>query len=182
MLGFTFLVFLAIIVPLTCQSIGGQKTANEVRRMRQLFLALTLYEQDASGKPAPDILSARSYSFSDAQLVSANDPFTSGTLFPNDAGLPLGKKDSPTRISETYLWAHLQGAKSTPTSTTQPGIGLLANEWQGKVSTQGNFEATVSGRVHRVMMDGSFQSVDRQSRSLGDVKQLFNWSPGPATR
>ncbi len=182
MLGFTFLVFLAIIVPLTCQSIGGQKTANEVRRMRQLFLALTLYEQDASGKPAPDILSARSYSFSDAQLVSANDPFTSGTLFPNDAGLPLGKKDSPTRISETYLWAHLQGKKSVPTSTTQPGIGLLANEWQGKVSTQGNFEATVSGRVHRVMMDGSFQSVDRKSRSLGDVKQLFNWSPGPATR
>ena len=179
-LGFTFLVFLAIIVPLTCKSIGGQKTSNEVRRMRQLFLALALYEQDAYGKPAPSILSARPYSFSDAQLVSANDPFTSGSLFPNDAGLPNGKKESPVRISETYLWAHLQGAKSVPPSTTQPGVGLLANEWQGAISAKGAFDATVAGRVHRVMMDGSFQSLDRPSRNLGDVKQLFNWPQNPS--
>jgi hypothetical protein len=172
-LAVTFGVFLLIIIPLVVSTTRRDAQASEVRRMRALFLAVSAYEQDHNGAPAPNLLSARRYVFDDTFFQSKSDPYLSGSGFPADAGTPTSPPTSPVRISDTYLWAQMLGKPNAPRTTTDPRYGLIANEWQGQISTEGNFQATVGGRTFRIMMDGSFQTVDLPNRKLGDVTHLF---------
>ncbi len=175
-LAVTVLVFLAIILPLLRVTAGKKATSNEIKRMRQIFMGLTSYEQDQSGVPAPNLVSARRYVFDDRLLTSSNDPYRESKVAPVDAGLPDGERTAQVRVSDTYIWAYFLGKPNAPRSTVDQRIGLIANEWQGSVSAEGDFKATVSGKVHRVMMDGSFQSIDLPSRHLGEAQRLFSWN------
>jgi type II secretory pathway pseudopilin PulG len=170
----------AILVPIAMVLQGRRQEETDVERMRSLYIAMAMYEQDQNGQLPPDLLVARDYTQDDRVLLSVRDPFVSAqaSAFPVDAGLPNWRVESPVRISYAYLYAFVQAGQATTEPWEQlkfnPAVGLLASEWQGGVDAGQNFQANVRGTLYRINTDGALYSYDRGGpKPLGDPQDLF---------
>jgi hypothetical protein len=156
---------------------------DEGARMQRLYVALSMYESQLDGAPAPSLAAARPYAASARDFVSDRDPFRDHPgPFPGDGSLPEARGTSTFRVSDGYLWAHwLAGRIRVPKWTEareDPTLGQIANEWFGDVTPGQAFRAQVSGLVLRINTDGSFVRVQRGGpKPLGDAQDLFRKAP-----
>lgn len=156
---------------------------DEAARMRKLYVGLSLYESDADGNLPPDLPRIGYLIASSKLFTSAYDPYQGEAApFPIDGSLPDSPRESQTRISDAYLYAHAAAgriqAPAWPEAKFDTSLGLLSNEWVGEVSPQGAFRADVSGRLLRVNTDGSLAWVQREGpKPLGDAQDLFRRPP-----
>lgn len=150
----------------------------DASRMRQLYVALTMYEEENGGQPAPDLTFAYPYVPDTGAYLSDRDPFAKAAgPFPIDGSLPAGKPVSKFRISFGYLWAHRKPkdpAWDWAKLSRKDRLGFIADEWVGSVTPGSGFQARVSGPVLRVNRDGSlFTTPSREETGLGDVGEVF---------
>jgi hypothetical protein len=143
---------------------------NDVGRMRELYVGLSLYEEGNSSADPPSLLPLVPYLSGPDVFLASADPYaaTSAKRFPDDAGLPDGPRDSPFRISFDYA-----GDFAQRSSTSRRVV--LADEWTGSVSATGDFHAEVGGPVLQVDSDGAiFRKADRGGpKPLGNITDLF---------
>ncbi len=161
------------------RSLQGKELARgDVDSMRKIYLSLALYESEENGWMPTNLLMARDRMPEDAVYLSSGDPFVSASgPFPVEPGLPSWRLESPVRISFSYLYSFVEAGKTQAKPWYElkfdPTVGLLADEWQGKVSAAGGFQAKVSGVVLRLNTDGALFSHDRGETGLGNVQDLF---------
>lgn len=172
----------AILIPIAKRSSGNSLLLNESGRMRKVYVALTLYEEQFDQQPAPNLLAASVYDPNQADYASGLDPFVksqpAGQGFPIDPGLD-GSEKSPFRISFSYLPNFVRAGKLSikPWAETRldPKVGELADEWFGSVQAEEPYHAKVSGALLRINTDGAVYVLpDRGGpKSLGDPQDLF---------
>ncbi len=169
----------AVLIPIAMSMQGRQLAEGDLARMRRVYVALVMYEEQVDANLAPSLVAVAPYADA-ADFASAADPFVGAGVdsYPNDPGLPDGARSAPSRISFSYLYAFVNAgnAKAKPWAEAKfdPSIGLLANEWLGSVTAGRDFHAIVGGPVHRLMTDGSATTLRREGRKpLGDVQDLF---------
>ncbi|MEZ0325773.1 MAG: type II secretion system protein [Fimbriimonas sp.] len=157
---------------------GKELVRGDVGNMQKVYLSLALYETESDGWLPADLLMARDRMPEDAVYLSNADPFANAEgPFPVDPGLPSWRVDSPIRVSYSYLYAFVQAGKTQAKPWYElkydPKVGLLADEWQGKVTAGEGFQATVSGTLLRLNTDGALMTRQRGSKPIGDVQELF---------
>jgi hypothetical protein len=158
-----------------------QADAADADRMRQVYVALSLYEAGFDGVPAPSLAGIGGYLLNPGNLVSDRDPYAkaNASAFPDDAGRLQGPRRSPQRISYSYLWSFPESVKRAGrhgfSVQKDPLMGILANEWAGEAKATGDFNAEVSGPVLRIALDGSlYKTSDRGGpKPLGNYEDLF---------
>ena len=185
------LVFAAVMIPLASRQGNKSLLLTESSRMRRVYVALSLYEQQVDQAPAPTLVAATPYDNNLGDYQSTRDPFLPDESanengqdkqhphpYPNDPGI-LNQEHSTFRNSFSYIQNFIRNRKITvkPWGETRldPMIGELADEWLGNVSPRANFAAEVSGRVLRIGTDGAvFVLSDRGGpKPLGDADDLF---------
>lgn len=145
-------LFLAVFVPLARRIGGGTDARIDAERLRQTYVALTLYESTHDGLPAPNLGLVRQ-DLEPSDLQSVADPNVAGTDFPLDPALPSFPLRSPTRVSWSYRW-HWPSA-GDPNVRLDARRGLLASWW--------------TGGVQRVNVDGSLVEKPHAALTFGDL-------------
>ncbi|CAN5734649.1 hypothetical protein BH11ARM2_BH11ARM2_18550 [soil metagenome] len=172
----TVVLFGAILIPVALVVSRRSQNDGRAARLRQVYISLSLYEADHMGRLAPNLLCTRGYLGNDSLYVSPKDPWrkTKGP-FPLDGALPEAQNSSPLRISDAYAVDFLRAGLLKKLDASDLRTTLLADPWQGEASITGrrSFDATVSGPVLRVTMDGSAREADRESSRLSDANDLF---------
>jgi len=170
----------AILIPVGLFRRKSNLILDESGRMRKVYVALSLYEEQYDQQPAPSLVAASYFDPVRADFTTPRDPYSDvkATQFPIDPGLDL-KETSPFRISFAYIQNYLRAnklkAKPWPQLRLDPLIGVLGNEWYGDSTATDNFHANVKGRLMRINTDGSvFVLPDRGGpKQLGDAQDLF---------
>lgn len=161
------------------RSLSDQSDLAEGAKMRRLYIALSMYESQWDGEPAPTLAHIIPLVSEPTDFTSQKDPYRDAKApFPVDGGIPKSPRNSPVRVSFTYLWAHrsINGMKTAPWSQVRqdPGHGFLVSEWRGSVEPTGDYGAKVGGKILRVNSDGSLVTLHRHgTQSLGDAEELF---------
>jgi hypothetical protein len=156
---------------------------DEGARMQRLYVALSMYESQVDGDPAPSLAAARPFVGSTRDYASDRDPFRDRSgPYPPDGSLPEARPTASFRVSDGYLWAHrLAGRIQVPkwsVAREDATLGQIANEWYGGVTPAQGFGAQVSGLILRINTDGSFVRVQRGGpKPLGDAQDLFRKAP-----
>jgi hypothetical protein len=154
----------------------------DVSKMRRVYVALSVYEMDNNGHPAPDLYAIRRDLADDTLLRCDLDPWKDSTnlSFPLDPELPSDGETSPVRISFSYLMNFIRNKKTSEPSwatiETDPRIGILTDGWHGSVEETGQpFSAKLGGTILRLNMDGSFFSAPPRSGDgeMGNADALF---------
>ena len=174
------IIALAILIPISLRSKRGNLLLDESGRMRKVYIALSLYEEQYDTQPAPNLLAASVYDPVHEDFLSELDPYVraQATSFPSDPGIE-NSTPSPFRISFSYIQNFLQAGKLKikpwVIARTDPTLGVIGDEWYGSVTPTENFRANVSGRLMRINTDGSvFVLEDRGGpKALGDAQDLF---------
>ncbi|AIE84442.1 hypothetical protein OP10G_1074 [Fimbriimonas ginsengisoli Gsoil 348] len=165
----------ALVLAIGLRIRGKKMDQGEAERMRQVYVALSMYESSNDGIPAPSLASLAVSGVDPANFLATGDPYanTKAPAYPIDGSRPRAPRSSAYRISFSYAGAFPEIAKRL--NRSDPLVGLLANEWIGKVSPTGDFGADVSGPIMRITMDGSvYQTADRGGpKPLGDAEDLF---------
>src|SRR5258708_5542547 len=85
-------VFAAIMIPVSRIVLGGSDEKEDMKRMRLVYVALSLYETSNDDLPAPDLVRVRRELGDDSLLLATNDPFANPGpapgSFPLDPGIP----------------------------------------------------------------------------------------------
>ncbi len=155
---------------------------SESGRMRQVYIALSEYEEENDNLPTPSLLPAARFDPRQTDFLSNVDPFaktaSSDGRFPVDASLDDGEY-APFRISYSYLIDFVRNGRLQMEPWLQvrldPRIGELADEWYGDVRPDEPFRAEVGGRLLRINTDGSVYVLkDRGGlKPLGNGQDLF---------
>ena len=157
------IVFLAIFVPLAMHSLQGNGESQDIYRMRQIFVAEALYEQENDNQMAPNLLALRRELSDDSMFLASGDPGSPGP-FPLEPTLPSWAPRSPIRISYAYLGSYLSASRveipDLDAARKDPLQGLLACPWY-----------TPSSLIVRVNMDGAVTRV--QSSGPLNADALF---------
>ena len=170
----------AILYPLAIRQQDKSLLLDESGRMRRLYVALTFYEEQYDGQPAPSLAVAATFNPNRVNYLSDLDPFrdSKAQSFPLDPGI-LNRESSAFRISFSYIQNFIRNdkirVKPWAEARTDPKIGEIADEWTGGVSPGKPFAAQVSGPVIRIGTDGAvFVLADRGGpKALGDAGDLF---------
>jgi hypothetical protein len=183
LIGGVVLVAAATVGAFAWQIGQRRSLTDEGSRMQSLYVALSLYEQAWNGALPSDLTACEPYLQVRSHFQSPKDPFTGASgPFPNDAGLPGGKRKAEQRISDSYLYAHaaVQRIRVAPWQEAKydATLGLIANEWFGTVSPKADFQADVSGLVLRITTAGNMVRVKRDGpKPLGNAEDLFRRKP-----
>lgn len=174
-------LFVAIVVPVYRRAQSKSFQDVDVKQMRQVYVAWSLYQSDNNGWPAPSLLAVRGRLGDDSLLFSQEDPFRDPDGgYPVEPMLPSYPPRSPIRISYAYLPNFVEAGQTKLASwaqtLTDPKAGLLACGWHGDVRPTGKpFEALIDGPVLRVNTDGSAFTLPhrRHPDRMGDAGDLF---------
>ena len=169
----------AIVIPVTLSLQKRKLSQVDIGRMRNLYLSLAMYESQQSDTMPPTLSAIQGGLTEDSTFQSIDDPFLSGyDKYPTEPGLPKWRVDQRIRTSFSYLLAYGTAGKVKLKPWYEmkwdPKIGLLADEWQAKVTTGAPFEAQVDGPVLRLSTDGSLKTIARSGqKAIGDSQDLF---------
>lgn len=168
------IVFAAIMFPLGLGIVHRREDRFEMARLRQVFMAMALYEGDHAGAHPPTIADAEPYVPSDEWLICRHDPFAQAKgPFPCDGGNPKLPPTSKFRVSDAYYWTWVQTKDARDPGAFDSRQPWIADEWVGSVTPQDNFKAEVSGRFFRLNMDGALFVRQGPRRPTGDLTVLF---------
>ena len=170
----------AILIPVGLRRGKSNQLLDESGKMRKVYIALSLYEEQYDTQPAPNLVAASAFDPIHADFVTPLDPYVENKAaqYPLDPGLD-NSETSPFRISFSYIQNFIRNGKlhtkAWEITRRDPNIGVLANECYGNVNATGNYHANVSGRLLRINTDGSVYVLpDRGSpKQLGDSGDLF---------
>ncbi len=147
-------LFLAIFVPLALRLNGGRDRTLDADRLRQTYVAISLYESDHEGLPPGNLgLVRRDVDPEDLQSV-ADSGRSDGTDFPLDPFVPEMRLRFPTRVSWSYRY-HWKRAGDRRATSLDPRRGLLADPWPGAIL--------------RVNMDGSLVEKPQASPTFENL-------------
>jgi len=149
----------------------------DARKMRRIYVALTLYEEANDGMPPNDLRAVRRDLGDNDDYIAANDPFTTGSRFPTDPAL-LNSGASSVRVSFSYLpqWVLNQRwePKNWASTLVDPKVGLLADYWFGSIDRFNPDGRDCTGPVVRMNTDGSiFTLQKRRSSGRLTAEDLF---------
>ncbi|HEY0866042.1 MAG TPA: hypothetical protein VGE01_01615 [Fimbriimonas sp.] len=174
---FVLILLASIVTPIYLRFQNVNRRSHEAGRMRRVYVAVALYQEDRGGA-MPGSLAELGDLVETEDLVSSFDPYAgSAKSYPVEPTLPKLAGTVPYRISDAFLGNYIRSGKS-PIKRWQDAemqTGLLANVWLGEVRPLGNFEATSSGPILRVRMDGSLYTLPNRSKTgpVGDFADLF---------
>ena len=140
----------------------------DARKMRAIYVALSIYEGSDNSYLPPDLPTVRSSVGDDSIFRAQNDPFTKAANFPIDpACLGTLKTRSPIRVSFSYLplWstAGLVSAESLRGMEKNVQSGLLASYWYGSIDSTNPDGRGCTGPVVRINMDGSVYTLPKRT-------------------
>jgi len=146
---------------------AGRAQDTDVVRMRNVYVAISMYETVNDGLPPPDLAVLRRDMADDSQFVAVNDPFKVGTSFPIDPAFPNSTVRSPVRISFSYspIWAESKKFDLGPWEQAQRNLrlGILASYWYGAIDSEHSDGRDTTGPVLRINMDGSVYRLNQRS-------------------
>jgi len=173
-------ILAALLFPVIAKSKERAYLTEDISQMRQIYVAVSLYQQDESGLLPPSLLYTKPYAKSSKVYTSPIDPYGNGIPgvadFPADLIADTGDHDSKGvprssfRISYQYLYplAIFSGEDDhwIQDRMTDPGYGLISMFMYNEPSMQlGQYQVDIF-RIHlaneRIHMDGSYQHVEVQ--------------------
>jgi type II secretory pathway pseudopilin PulG len=172
----------AIVAPVYLRTRQGSLERLDVERMRQVFVAMMVYEELNFSHPPPSLL-ALNPEVEPGIYQAARDPFVAvrAPAYPVEPGLPDREVESPVRISFAYLGNFVRLGLVPRERWPGPsgeGAAVFASEWHGRVRPTGEpFAATADGPVLRLQGDGSLTRREPRNRAtrIGDPEQLFGF-------
>jgi hypothetical protein len=172
------LLFAAIVFPIYFRAQRRTFEDADLRQVRKVYLAWSLYQGDFNGQPAPSLLALGSRLESDAVLRSELDPFQGDGPFPVEPMLPEIEVTSNVRVSYAYLPNFVRNGRVSVRSWDEylldPQAGLMASVWRpGMTPSALPFRSPVSGPILRLFTDGSVRMVPTKGEVYGDPKALF---------
>lgn len=154
-------------------------------RMRQVYVASSMYEESANGVPPPDLAVLATFLPQPSAYLAEKDPYAKAAgPFPADGGLPKKNRQAPFRISFGYVGAYREALPSLGAGWDailwDPSAGFLADEWIGKVTPVGDFDAAVEGPLLRMNRGGAISRIEGGSepRALGNAELMFGLESG----
>lgn len=130
-------LFLAVFVPLVLRVRSGRDMALDADRLRRTYVALSLYQSEHDGLPAPNLDLLRRdvdpidlQSVDDPQAAPLGPDLDKRATFSCDAALQTLGCHSSTRISWSYRYDWREAGDPRVTSL-DPRRGLLADPWPG---------------------------------------------------
>jgi prepilin-type N-terminal cleavage/methylation domain-containing protein len=167
-------VLAAILFPVITSAKQRSYLTQDIAQMRQIYIALSLYEQDSDDLDPGSIIYTRPYTLSSDVFTSPADPYRNGIpglsdfpadLFAGTNGMPADSLRSPFRISYVYMvpMALYEGYDQSwiAAKRSDPGFGMLSmffyNERCPYLYFQDQIdECRVLDRFDRIKMDGSY--------------------------
>jgi len=181
MLAILVILFLAaILLPLALRSQNKNLLLEESGRMRKVYVGMAAYSEQWDNQPPPSLVPTLPMIGDRETYTSAFDPYKDlkSSTFPADPGLP-SFESSTFRIGFSYIENFRRSGKLKIDPWKEMGLtdnhGVLANEWLGSVEPGTPPQAKVSGKVMRILQDGSvYMLSDRGGpKDLGDPQDLF---------
>jgi hypothetical protein len=171
-------LFGAIVIPIYLRANRRTLTDVDIRQIRQVYLAWSMYQEDNNGGTSPNLLVLKNRLSDPAMLTSPLDPINATGPFPMEPMLPDLEVTSDVRISYAYIGNFLRNGhasvKSWDTYLLDPRNGLMASVWQPDSSaTDQPFRGSVPGPILRINTDGSARSVRAKGEVYGNASALF---------
>ena len=171
-------LFAAIVIPIYLRASRRTLTDVDVRQIRQVYLAWSMYQSDNNGATAPNLLVLKNRLASPEMLTSPLDPINAPGPYPIDPMLPDLEIQSDVRISYSYLGNFLRAGKASVKSwdayLLDPRNGLMASVWQPDSSaTDQPFRGSIPGPILRINTDGSARNVTPKGEVYGNASALF---------
>jgi len=192
-------VLAAVIFPIAASAIRRTHVTYDVAEMKQLYSAVTLYEQDSDGVSPSSLLYTYPYIRTTATYKSLEDdvPRPPG-IYDYPANLytehvsPLPHLRSPFRISYAYArtWFQTEYQPFTTWDSVRAdsAAGMIADDMYAPIEypqppmLEGTKEQDWmrgSGPFYRINMDGSLAKGFKYGQSLGgEFGELFGDGPG----
>lgn len=175
------LVTIAVLVLFYLRSSNRDEIADDVSRMRRVYVGLSLYQEDHQGT-YPGNLAVTHLYIETPDLVSASDPYTDKAgPFPIEPTQPLADEYTTSRISDAYIGNYLRWGmiKGKSWQSLDVKAGILANPWHGKINKLGGVIMTGTGPIYRIVGDGSLVVLPqrRHPDMMGDPGDLFLTPP-----
>ena len=196
----TVVGIVALLAGVLLAVIGGAKRrayeAQDVSQMRQVYLAVTLYESDHSETSPATLLETLPYAkderiyhaHGDTSKPRATDGTYTATRF-----IPCGMTRSRFPISYAYLhdWPPDDAdAEVWRSHRADPNIGLLASPWSGTFAeglpapgsmcgdrVEDYASPRLEGAILRVRMDGSLFTGTHHDGAIGGSRQDLFFAP-----
>lgn len=189
-------VLAGLIYGFVASSIKSSRGTEDLSNMRQLYIGVTLYEQDYSDRSPEDLTFVLPYVKSKRVFESKIDPRPIDPKFKNFVAQPISfnrKKRSEYKISYPYLrtfftsYGERSDKHDYAFQRADPVRGMIANPWVGTVTrfmgsiVEGQSEDSshgplMTGPVDRIRMDGSYYRLKKRyvTDSLGaSIQDLF---------
>jgi len=210
--GFTLLELLvviaiiAVLASLLFGAVSGMFKSShgteDISNMRQVYVAVTLYEQDHGDAAPLDLAYTLNYAKSDLIYNSKIDPRPKDTKVQGWTAAPCGIQPArrvPFRISYPYLRTMMTSYRDRgdnfdyAVQREKPEMGMIANPWVGTVvrflggevngqSQDSAYGPLMDGPVDRIRMDGSYFRLARRmdpSCLGGCTDDMFFWDGRP---
>lgn len=196
------IVIVAVLAAFLFGAVSGMfrnaRSTEDLSNMRQIYVAVNLYEQDNGDKPPLDLSYVVPYLKTVAVFESKIDPRPKDPKIKGWTATPLGIQSGKRvdyRISYPYLRTFMTSEDERGDhfdygfQRKKPDIGMLANPWVGTVtrflggevngqSQDSAYGPLMDGPVDRIRMDGSYFRLPRRrdSECLGGcIDDLFFW-------
>jgi hypothetical protein len=171
-------LFALIVIPIYTRANRRTLTDVDIRQIRQVYLAWSMYQSDNNGATSPDLLVLKNRLSSPAMLTSPLDPINATGPFPMEPMLPDLEVTSDVRISYAYIGNFLRNGKASvkswDTYLLDPRNGLMASVWQpDSTATDQPFRGSVPGPILRINTDGSARSMKPMGEVYGNASALF---------
>ena len=179
-------VLAAIVFPVLASSKKKATEPVDISNMRQIYMAIVMYEDDHSTSAPASLVLAESYVDSPQLFASSGDiigtPYADN-FWPAHALVPCEGGTSPFKISYGYLRSfppYGEDVEHWDLARNNSQIGILASPWSGSPMSSRNFSMRCAtgvvdslgppmvGPILRINMDGSFYRLAK-NRSIGAV-------------
>ena len=169
----------------------------DLSNMRQVYVAVTLYEQDNNDRSPDNLGLTLKYAKSEKVFDSKLDPRPQDKLQTGWTAIPLGIQTGerlPYRISYPYLRTFMTAYEDRSDKfdfafqRAVPASGMIANPWVGHIlrftggSANGQSQDSVwgplmDGPIDRIRMDGAYFRVSRREDTscLGACAKDMFW-------
>lgn len=168
-------ILAATLFPVFIQTKKRARLTQDIVQMRQVYLAIAMYEEDANDHSPPSLLDTLTYARSQSVYASPVDPYAAGIPgvadFPADISAYGDTSRAPFRISYPYLYpmARQLGFDDTWFSQMRnnPTYGLIAvfmyNDPFNPQPSVSQFDVwRLKTTVDRILTDGSLKVAHGQ--------------------
>lgn len=175
-------ILAALLFPVLTRSKRSAKGTVDISNMRQLYAAVTLYENDNNDRSPELITEVLSYAGSRQVYASPLDPRKPDAVTGDWTPAPCGPHGYVPRVNYMVSYPYLRTMLPDDSWTSDrynrelrkdPTVGMLASPWIGEVvawdrsvvegeDLANSHGPRIKGPIYRIRMDGSFYALHKR--------------------